>query len=172
MKITVTMNDSDYIKFNEYYMQSSTQGKRMLVIYRLIVPIVSIIALMGLTKSGVSRETLIAEIAILTTLSVVWFIKSPKLMLKVIGKSVAENKKDGKLPYTENAVLEFLDDAMIETTDSSMKKVHYSEVSRVGYTDEHIFIFFGSMEAFVIPKRCITDVQSELEALLQEKIRA
>lgn len=172
MKITVTMNDSDYIKFNEYHMHNSTQGKRMLVIYRLIVPIVSIITLMGLTKSSVSRETLIAEIAILTILSVLWFIKSPKLMLKVIGKSIAENKKDGKLPYTQNAVLEFLHDAMIETTDSSMKKVSYFEVSRIGYTDEHIFIFFGAMEAFVIPKRCITGVQEELEALLQEKIHA
>lgn len=170
MKIAVTMNDVDYIKFNEYHMHNSTPGKRTLVLYRLIAPIVSIIIAIGVTNSSVSKDVLIAQIAFLTIFSAVWIIKSPKLILKVVRKTVADSKKDGKLPYTENAVLEFLDDAIIETTESSMKKVSYSEVRHIGYTDEHIFIFFGAMEAFVIPKRCITDVQGELEALLQEKV--
>lgn len=170
MKINVNINDSDYIKFNEYYMLNSQQGKKMIAMMKLLMPVFAIALVAIFAICGMEKSLLLAEIAVLTIASVIWIGKAPKYFLKQMGKNINKMKKEGKLPYSENAVLEFGDAEIIETTENSVKKVKYSEISRIGDTDEHIFVFFGAMEAFVIPKRCITDAQVELEKMLDEKV--
>lgn len=170
MKISVTVYDLDYMKFNEYHMLNSRQGKKTLATYKLAMPVFSIVAILILALLGVHTAILIAEIVFLTVFSVIWLFKSSELYFKEARKNIEKLKQEGKLPYTQNAVLEFGDEAIVETTDNSMKKVEYREVNRIGFTEEHIFIFFGAVEAFVIPKRCITEEQTALEQLLHEKV--
>ena len=78
-------------------------------------------------------------------------------------------KRDGKLPYTEAATLEFNDSDILETTENSAKRVRYADILRIGRTEEHLFLFFGTLEAFVIPLRCLDDGGAALDTLLREK---
>lgn len=169
MKISVTVNESDYIKFNEYYALHSKQGKKSLAVMRWTAPVCSILLIVFLAIRGIGIEFFIAEIVGLTILSVVEFSMAPKRFRKNVEKNVKKLRREGKLPYTEAAILEFCDDVFIETTENSVKKIHYSDVNRIGSTDEHIFIFFDAVQAVIIPKWCVAEVQAELEMLLNQK---
>lgn len=169
MKIKILMEEKDYIKFNEYHSTNSKQGKRNLLSLRILLP--AVLAIMTLILSGVHANLIAVIIMVAVSLiaSVIWVCVTPKIMNKSIKKSVIQLKKDGKLPYTENSELEFTENEIIETTDNSTLRVKYSDVEAAGYTDEHIFIYFDTLHAFVIPKRCI-DKNVDLESFLKEKI--
>ena len=169
MKISVTVNESDYIKLNEYYAFHSRQGKKSLAVMRWTAPVCAIVFIVFFAIRGISRELFIVEIVGLTIFAAVRFFSVSKRFRKDIEKNVKKLKREGKLPYTEEAILEFCDDVFIETTENSVKKIHYSDVNRIGSTDEHIFIFFDAVQAVIIPKRCVAEVQAELEMLLNQK---
>ena len=74
-----------------------------------------------------------------------------------IKKNIIKIKKDGKLPYNENASVEFLDDRIVETCEQGETIVKYSDIVNIYDEKDYFYIFYGSMQAFILPERCIGD---------------
>ena len=170
MKFYVTTNDEDYIKFNEYYLLHSNQGKSLLWTMRLMLPVFALVAIVFMGLGNVERSLLIVECAVLVILSVVWQFQAKKIMLKSVRKGVENTKKDGKLPYPPQSELEFTENEVIETTENSVQKARYAEIRLVGETEEHIFLLLGALQGIVIPKSCTEGRADELIQFLKGKI--
>lgn len=168
MKIKILMEEKDYIKFNEYHSENSKQGKRNILSLRILLPAILLIAVLLLLGVHADLAAIIITAAVSLIASVLWICLTPMIMRNSIKKSVYRLKKDGKLPYTEKSELEFTENEIIETTDNSTMRVKYNEIESVGYSNEYIFIYYDTIHAFVIPKRCVgSDV--DLESFFKTK---
>lgn len=170
MKLNVSVTENDFIKFNEYYMKNSNQGKRSTLLSRLLLPAVFLVIIMICLVAKADFTVIILEVIIFSITTVVWELKIPSFIRNNIKRSIETVKNDGKLPYHENAEFEFNDEAIIETTPNSVLKIKYSDVLSVKSTDEYIYIFFGATQAFIIPRRCIGN-EYDLEEFLKERVR-
>lgn len=168
MKLNITLDESDYIKFNEYHCMNSKQGKKNIRSLRILLP--AILALIISILIAVHADLTVIIIAAVTSviISVLWIIFVPKILKNSVKNSVKQLKMDGKLPYTEEAELEFTDTEIIEAAKYSTMRVKYQDIENIGYTDEYIFIYSDSIHAFIVPRRCIG---SDFESFLKSKIK-
>ena len=146
MKYNIDLNDNDYIEFNYSYLKHSKIGKYSLLATRISFPIIKIER--GLVIS-------VAAVAVLST--VLWWFIVPVLMRRNIKKNIMKMKSDGKLPYHEKASVEFLDDRIAETCEQGETVVKYSDIVNVYEEKGYIYIFYGAMQAFILPERCFGD---------------
>ena len=105
-------------------------------------------------------------LAILSVLSVV---RAKTDMARSLRHGIGRMRRDGKLPYSEEADLEFAEYEIIETTESSVQKFRYDEVRIVGETDEHVFILVGAMQGIILPKAFLNGQDAELMRWMKEK---
>ena len=98
----------------------------------------------------------------------------PVLMRRNIKKNIMKMKSDGKLPYHEKASVEFLDDRIVETCEQGETVVKYSDIVNVYEEKGYIYIFYGAMQAFILPERCFVDneIRGIKNKLSQSGVRA
>lgn len=169
MKINIKVTEKDYIKFNEFYLKNSEQGKKTTLLLRIIMPSLFLVILLLCLIANADKVLLIIEAVVFSVASVIWVIMVPGLMNKNIRRDINTIKKDGKLPYHNTSEIEFSETEIIETTPDSTLKIKYRNVLSVNSTEEYIYIFFGGAQAFIIPRRCI-DSEFDLENFLKEHI--
>ncbi len=171
MTLKINMTENDYLKFNEYYLEHSKTGKRITTNTRILLPffLLCILAILITFHADLTLILIIAAISVI--ISIIWQFIVPKILKHSLKNNLTQTKKDGKLPYSENAVLEFKEDAISETTDNSTLNIKYSEIISAGFTEEYIFLFFDSTRAFTIPRRCVNS-EFAIDDFLKNKIDA
>lgn len=167
MKFTVRLNENDFFKFNEYYMKHSSQGKKSTLTARFLLPAVFLLVMVICFIANTGMLVILLEAVIFTITSIVWVLKVPSMISGNIRKSIEAVKKDGKLPFHETAEFEFTETEIVETATGSVKNVKYADIISVDPTDEYIYIFYGALQAFIIPRSCIGNL--DLEGFLQSK---
>jgi len=147
----INLEEKDYVTFNEYHMQNSPSGKKTILTFRLMMPIISIIIIFIFWIVGVDPFLLLIESIVLALVSVFFVFYSKRLLMKSIVKTIAKLKKEGKLPYNQESVMTFDDEGIHEKTDKSESKNRYTMVEKIGNTDHAIYIYFSAMQAYIIP---------------------
>ena len=98
------------------------------------------------------RWLLVVMIAITAILHQVFFKKS---MAKFVKKEIMNRKKQGKLPFEPNTVMEFYDDYFIDLTPDSKTEVKYSAIDRVSViNDKYIYLHLDSARAHLLTSFC------------------
>lgn len=157
MKYNIDLNDNDYIEFNYSYLKHSKIGKYSLLATRISFPFAMFIFVLALLIIDIERGLVftVTMVAVLST--VLWWFIVPAMMRWNIKKNIKKIKKDGKLPYHEKTSIEFLDDRIVETYEQGENIVKYSDVFNVYNEKEYLYIFYGAMQALILPERCIGD---------------
>ena len=170
MKYNIDLNDNDYIEFNYSYLKHSKIGKYSLLATRISFPIAMFVFVLALLiiKIEIGLVISVAAVAVLST--VLWWFIVPVLMRRNIKKDIS----DGKLLYHEKASVEFLDDRIVETCEQGETVVKYSDIVNVYEEKGYIYIFYGAMQAFILPERCFGDneIREIKNKLSQSGVRA
>ena len=68
----------------------------------------------------------------------------------------------------------FLDDRIVETCEQGETVVKYSDIVNVYEEKGYIYIFYGAMQAFILPERCFGDneIREIKNKLSQSGVRA
>ena len=69
-------------------------------------------------------------------------------------------KKEGRLPYNSEAILKFDDENIYEITTKTENKTNYSLIEKIAVTEKAIYIYFSSVQAYILP---VTAFQDEME---------
>lgn len=170
MKIHVSINDEDYITYNIYHYFHSSSTKTNVLIGRLMPLLFSILAIAVFILIDVVPMLLYAEIAFLTLYSIIGFFRFPKSVEKNIRKNILKLKKEGKLPYAEEASLDFGDNEITETSPNNVKRIPYSSILAVQEIENYIYLIIGAVEAVIIPIRCLDNKDTLLEFLNQKNL--
>lgn len=169
MKFNITLNDQDYIRFNQKYILTSREGKRTLRMVRLVPIVMCSLAVFCMAIAGAERGLLITEIIGLTIACIVMELFTKKFLIWSVTKAALRMKKDGKLPYSPEAVVEFGENEILEDSDEMTITAPYRSIHRVDMDDEYIFLFKDAMQGFILPIRCLEGREQEVREYVREK---
>jgi hypothetical protein len=136
-------------------MTETPVGKKSSKMSNLIFILFCVIAaLVILTTYNFSGEAFIAVGVLIIAFLLVNLTLNKKinnLAVKATVKSLTKIK--GKLPYSENSVLEFYDDVFVEITDENKTESKYSAIENVIVNERMVVIFINSMQGYIVTER-------------------
>lgn len=169
MKYQIKLNKEDYVQFNIFSFKQSKAGKFSMNLARMTCPILGLVLVVILILTGARSQLILAEAIFLAVLSVVWWFYMPRRMEKSIRKSLERLEEDGKLPFSAESELEFQDSMIVEKTEKGEIHVSYQDLERVYLEKDYFYLFYGAVEAFVIPCRCLGEDRQRVADYLMEK---
>ncbi len=154
-KFNVNITQEDYIELNKVVMTQTPAGKKSSKISNFIFAAVcAILVLFILITSEFSGKGFILTGVLIIAFLLVHLTLNKtinNLAIKATVKSLTKIK--GKLPYSENSVLEFYDDVFVEITDDNKSEVKYSAIENVFVNETFVVLFINSMQAYIVPTR-------------------
>ena len=176
MRVRVQSNDEDYAAYNIANQFLTEHGKksvgRSIAFLSAMVGIsIFVVALYVLNMILSNRWVTLDIIPILVVLIyfsyVLIFFKSN--VKKRIRRRVVKLRGEGKLPYENEATLDFLDDMIMEYTPSSTTRREWKDIQSIVEDEEHFYLILGPMHGIIIPKRCIGAEAAGLIPFIQQK---
>lgn len=158
----ITLDDDDYFLINQYHLLNSPAGKKTLMYFRSIIPVICLMVVVVFGIAGSDSLLILIEAILLTILSIFWVIYSKKILLNSMKKSIKRLKKEGKLPYSNEAILKFDDESIYEITPNTENKTRYSMIEKIAVTEKAIYIYFSSVQAYILP---VTSFSGEMEKI-------
>ncbi len=152
----ITLDDDDFLLFNQYNLFNSTIGKKNLMVFRLIIPFIALMFAVVIFLVTLDFQLFLIEAIVMTILSILWIGFSKKMLLISLNKNIKKMKKEGKLLYTNEAVIKFDDEIIHEISPNTELKLKYQMVEKIAVTEKAIYIYFGS-QAFVLPVTAFSD---------------
>lgn len=151
-RLECRITDKDYYEFNKYHTTDSPDVKKIGLIGKLCVPVMFLIIFIHYIIRGDDWHFLSFALTLFTIVSVIWFFAFNPFSLLFIKLHIRFMKKNGKLPYSDYATLEFFDDYFTETTESTKTEVKYDAVLKVRINEpKAIYIYQNAVLAYIIP---------------------
>ena len=169
MKYSISINDEDYLKFNIFYIYHSKNGRRSIRTVQLVIPIFCVATILILLLTGAKPGLILTEAIVLAILSVVFFFRTPKFTEKNMRKNIERLRADGKLPYHAVSEIEFLDPILVERHEQGIFQLKYEDIENIYFENDYIYIFYSSMQALIVPCRCLGPDKERVVAFLREK---
>ncbi len=169
MTFHIQVNEEDYIQFNIYHAFHSKQGKKTLLLGRLLCFFFSACIITILLLAGIGRSLLLGEIVGLLVISTVWCLTYSTHTKKRIRKAIQAMKKEGKLPYNEEATIEFGETEIVESTAREINKTAYSEIIDICETEDYLYLKKGAVNYIILPIRCLEGKAAELADFIRKK---
>ena len=151
-QFNIDLTDKDYTDFNVFWQTKSRCGKKMLIIFRIILLIpISLPTLSAVLNIGLSAESIISGILLLIIPQLL-LIPFFKLIAKIQIKALIKN---GKPPYSPHSVLTFYEDSFTEETEDIKTEIKYSGIDRISIVENKlIMIHTNSVQAYLLPAIC------------------
>ena len=150
-KFSYTLNDTDYLEFNIFHANNSAVYKKQLLVLRLLLPLVlAVLLLVYYTYNRDPLELLIKGI-VYAIGSLLWFFVAKSLRTSSIKSNIKAMKKSGKLPFGKNTEIQFGEDDIHDISELSESKIKYSVIEKIAMGKNAIYIYFSSIQAFIIP---------------------
>lgn len=165
LEYKVTLNDEDYLQLNKYHFLNSINGKKTLLAYRFVPPVIFFMIVVILFVIDSDFELILFESIVMIIMSALWIAYSKKILFKNMKKEIERVKKEGKLPYSKDALLRFDDEGIHEITPNSENKSQYSLIEKIAVTENAIYIFISAVQAYILPVTTFSDEAEKLKFL-------
>lgn len=166
MTIEVNVTEEDYLKFNEYHVFHSKSGKRTILLMRILFPVIVVVLEFLAVLQSQDYFYIVFESIFMVIAIAVWEIMMKKIMKSIVKSSIRNAKKDGKLPFHEEAQIEFMEDAIVERCGDNITTINKADIMKICEEENYYYVYFGAMQAIIIPKRCLGEKQAALEETL------
>ncbi len=153
-KFNINITQEDYIEFNKAIISETPMGKKLSKIEKIFfATLFCVLILIVLTKNDFSDKGFSMAFCLIIAFVIVLFLTKPinNIANKISVKSLTKIK--GKLPYSENSVLEFYDDVFVEITDDNKNEIKYSAIENVFVNENLVVLFINSAQAYILPIR-------------------
>ena len=161
----ITLDDNDYLLFNHYHIFNSRSGKKSLIFYRFIIRYICLMIIFIFWIVGSDFELIIIEAILMAIISIWWIIYGKKSILKSINKRIIKVKKEGRLPYSNESILKFDEEKIHEITPNTENIMKYSLIEKIAVTEKAVYIYFGALQAYILPVKAFTDEMEKLKFL-------
>ena len=170
--LKISLNDDDYLDYNIFMNFKSPYGRKNIIVSRVLILLIFLIPIVvNLGYGGFTVHSFINIIPYLILLAVFQILFKP-LWIWTLKGHITSMKKKGKLPYTEDAEIEFYDDCFVEIAKDSKSEIKYSVLERVSIvSDKVIYIHFNNAAALILPFSAFdsAEVKSKFTAFISEK---
>lgn len=152
MTLNFNLTAADQASFNIYHYKSNARYKITMSVLRILFPI----ALIPLVRSiNIPNQNLLYIAWVLFT--VVWVMGLPYFFEKLLTKNVLRMIGTGKNEFTGAFTLTVDEDSFEYNGESSRINVRLDSVERVENDDINIYIYTGSVSAYIVPLSAFAD---------------
>ncbi|MCL2633916.1 MAG: YcxB family protein [Oscillospiraceae bacterium] len=143
-----SLNEKDYLEFNKHYLSNDLANRVFSIVFRLVIAIgfLVLVILKSFTDEGFILYYFISY-GILGVSLIVFYKPIEMLTVRIIIKIT---KKRGKLPMGSEVTIIFEEDYIYEITEITETKIKYETIIKL-FEGKAIYIYFSSMQAFIIP---------------------
>lgn len=159
-KVEYKISENDYLLFNEYHLLNSASGKRNLLGYRLILPMICLLSILLYT---VAKSLTGSYVAVLSIATILWLLFSKKLLVSGMKRNIKKLARDGKLPYSKEGVLIFDEDFINDINTTTESKTRYSCIEKCCITENAIYLYFSAMQAYIVPMSAFSTEEDKQE---------
>lgn len=164
-EFNVTLSDDDYLLFNKYHLLNSPIGKKGLMSIRFFIPFICFMFVIILCIAGSDFGLILIESILMTIISIIWIGFSKKVFLKSMNNRILKMKREGRLPYSNQAIFKFDNEKIQEITPDSESVIKYSLVEKIAVTENAIYIYISSVQAYILPVTVFTDEMEKVKFL-------
>ena len=164
-EFNITLDDNDYLLFNQYHLFNSRSGKNSLIFFRFIIPCICIMVIFIFWIAGSDFELILIEAILMAIISIWWIVYSKKSIFKSINKRIKKVKKEGRLPYSNESILKFDEEKIHEITPNTENITKYSLIEKIAVTEKAVYIYFGALQAYILPVKAFSDEMEKLKFL-------
>lgn len=161
----ITLDDDDYLRFNQYHLFNSSIGKKTIMSFRLLIPFICFMVVVIFFIAGADFLLMLFEAIAMLIFSIFWIAKCKKMLLKSINKRIKTMKKEGRLPYSSEAILKFDHESIHEITPNTENMTKYSLIEKIAVTEKAIYIYISSVQAIILPVTAFAEEKSKIEFL-------
>lgn len=162
MKLNYQLTYNDYLEFNLFHMDNSDEIKKSLLVSRVILSIIIFgVAFLAVRDRNISGYVFFAVIWLVCMIFYTKYFRA--FVKRRIEKLIKEGKNIG---FLGNCSLILSDEGINVISDSGEVKTRWEGIERISVDKEHIFIYFGSLAAHIVPIRVFAD-NSEKEFFLE-----
>jgi|GEM_PF-733518 hypothetical protein len=169
-KVTVKLNEDDYVKFNLDHIKRSPSLRRTLMLQRLMGPAVFILT--AIVLGSFSGIPIGFWLAIFSITGIFWFAFYPKLAESESEKRIRKllQEGDNKEMFLKRDIA-LTRNGITETTSRSKQSTPWGNITGVYETDEAIYAYISSIQGHIIPKRDFgsDEEKDQFLAILNEK---
>lgn len=162
MTLNYTLTEEDYLNFNRYYLESSKDFKRMVLITRLIA-LAGMVLVFGMMLREVAEQPIfIVVIAVTELLLLAMGIFAKKLLMVATLRQVRKVLRKQNPEGFGEVTLTF--DGKTIKTDSkkSTTEVPVKEIETIADKYDTVLLYISTASAFIIPHRAFeSDTQRE-----------
>jgi hypothetical protein len=160
MELEYELTEDDYIAFNLYYVKHSKTVKQSLFMQRFLPPIIFLI--FPFVLFWVTGEFLMVLLISFVLFSVVWIIFYPRYFYGYIKRNVSKLLNEGSnANILGRHVFISTEDGFVEKNRAEQRSGRWSSIERVEENDYYYFLFFSTMNAYIVPKRSFSDKDSQ-----------
>lgn len=154
-KLNVNITDNDYIDYNTFVSYGPSYGRKNLLFIRLLSLVVFALCTFVVIFFGDDLYKHWLFVVMIAITAILHQVFSKKIMAKFIKIEIMYRKKQGKLPFEPNTVMEFYDDYFVDFTPDSKTEVKYSAIDRVSViNDKYIYLHLDSARAHLLSSFC------------------
>ena len=160
MELKYEMTKDDHLAFNLHYVKHSKTIKQSLSMQRFLVPFIFLI--LPFVLFWITGEFLIGFFITFALISVGWIVFYPKYfyghIIRNVKKVLNEGSNDnlfGQHVFISTEV------GFIEKNRAGETKIGWSSIERIEENEDYYFLFFSTMNAYIVPKRSFPDEASQ-----------
>lgn len=168
IKINMHVTEEDYLSFNIYHVTKTKEGKKSLRKVRMISMSVALLFAVFALISGIGKDRIVwgAPVAIMLMAALICYLRAPKWYENAVRRALLQSKESGKLPYTEDSEVSFEEDRIVVTHKAGVLLVRHEDITKVCEFGDMICVYFGAMQAILIPRREMGDKEKEIREYL------
>ena len=171
-KFKALVSENDYLDYNIFMNFKSPYGRKNIIVSRVLVLLIFLAPIaVNLGYGGFTVNSVINIIPYLILLAIFQILFKP-LWIWMLKGHIKSMKKKGKLPYTEDAEIEFYDNCLVEIANDSKSEIKYSILERVSIvSNKVIYIHFNNAAALILPFSAFDSVETRARfiAFISEK---
>jgi hypothetical protein len=141
----------DFVAFNMHHALHSEAARRQSATTRIGASVVLPLAV-GIMLAAASHDVAFGAVTTLVSGVVLWFLW-PRLWSRQMKRFLMRAASSDGLGTVGTQTLSIEDEGLREVSPGSETFTAWSKVRRIDETPDHVFIFVGPVQAFVIPKR-------------------
>lgn len=151
-ELTYILNDDDLIAFNQYYIQHSKFGKRLVWRQRLIFPAFLLIFLFITYGFKSEHRIIVGGTVLLGAISVFMFFYAKRLVLKQQARAVRNSENDLSRIHVNETIVRLGDDEFEAVNADGAQTFNYTEVQKLTLTENGIYVWMSDQMAIPISK--------------------
>ena len=169
----VRVLEKDYYEFNKFVSLKSPHGKKQMLGLRILLVVITLaLCVLSVCSYGFTEDALLDSIAYVITFGIAQALLVP-LMKGLIKLQIRFVRKNGKMPYSAQAVMTFDEESFTETTEENKTEVKYSAVESISVREGYyLYLHMNSLMAYLLPYASFEDKTQYKEFLtfLKEKV--